>query len=47
MNKKRAVWVLTVAGISLAAPYTLAVLAQRFPSSPLARLNTTIHAKEA
>ncbi len=32
----------TVAGVSLIAPYVLGVLAQRFPSSPLATLNTDL-----
>jgi hypothetical protein len=44
---KRWVFVGAVAGISLLTPYTVAVLAKRFPNSPIASFNTTLHNAEA
>lgn len=36
-----------VVGVSLLSPYVLSVLAAKFPSSPIATFNSTLHAAEA
>ncbi len=44
---RRAASVMAVAGISLVSPYVLAVLARRFPSSPLATFHSDLVKGEA
>jgi hypothetical protein len=39
--KRLAFWA-TVAGVSLISPYVLGAVARRFPSSPIATLNTDL-----
>lgn len=47
MIGKRWAFVGAVAGISLITPYTIAVIAKRFPNSFVASFNATLHAAEA
>lgn len=42
--KRLAFWA-TVAGVSIISPYVLGVIANRFPSSPVARLNNDLKAQ--
>lgn len=46
MNRKRFAWIAAVAGISLVSPYVVASVAKKFPSSPVAKFNATLHASE-
>jgi hypothetical protein len=43
VNSKRFAWVMAVAGISLCAPYVVAVVAGKYPTSPVAKFNATLH----
>lgn len=42
---RRAAFWFTVAGVSIISPYVLGVIAARFPSSPVSRLNNDLKAQ--
>jgi len=47
MRSRQLVFVLTIAGISLATPYVVSKVAKKFPSSPVAKFNAGLHAAES
>lgn len=46
-GKKRAAWVIAVAGIAIVSPAVLAVAAKKWPKSPAGSLQNLIHNAEA